>query len=224
MTAKIYVEKINDLFLKHVNVKNSVPMSAYMKNHFEFYGIRATERRHLQRSFLKKFSLPGTDTLDKVVKGLWALPNRELQYFGMEITEKLIRKVDQSFIEVIEFMIINKSWWDTVDYIAVNSAGKFLMNYSKLIPSRIEKWANSNNMWLNRSSILYQLKYKSQTDTDLLSRNILRHKNSKEFFLQKAIGWSLREYSKSNPQWVRSFVGSHQLAPLSVREALKRIL
>ena len=96
-------------------------------------------------------------------------------------------------------------------------------NYPELIVPFTEKWMTSGNMWLQRTAILFQLKYKSQTDTELLFKYIIALDGSKEFFINKAIGWALREYSKTNPDIVIKFVTGHKLAPLSKREALKVI-
>jgi 3-methyladenine DNA glycosylase AlkD len=120
-------------------------------------------------------------------------------------------------------MLLNKSWWDTVDH----ACTELISPYFKLFPEEINKitgkWNKSKNFWLQRSSIMFQKKYRKDTDTVLLAKYILAHAKSKEFFVQKAIGWALREYSYVDPKWVSDFVRKNKLAPLSEREALKRI-
>ena len=126
-------------------------------------------------------------------------------------------------INLMEYMIVKKSWWDTVDHAASDLTGP----YFKLFPEQIIKitgrWNGSDNFWLQRSSIMFQKKYRKDTDTLLLSKYILLHTDSKEFFIQKAIGWALREYGKTDQAWVKRFVQQNKLSPLSKREALKSI-
>ena len=118
-------------------------------------------------------------------------------------------------------MIVNKSWWDTVDYIAVKLVGKHFENFPELIPKHIKTWNSSGNLWLNRTAILFQLQYKKKTDINLLFDIIEKQAGSREFFIQKAIGWVLREYSKTDENAVRKFVMQTNLSSLSKREALK---
>jgi 3-methyladenine DNA glycosylase AlkD len=120
-------------------------------------------------------------------------------------------------------MILQKSWWDTVDFIAVNLVGA----YFKVFPHKrnviTQKWMASNNIWLQRSCLLFQLKYKELLDTEFLANTISSLLGSQEFFINKAIGWVLREYSKTNQEWVIHFVSNTPLNSLSEREALRKI-
>ena len=126
-------------------------------------------------------------------------------------------------IKLIEYMIINKSWWDTIDFLSPKILGKYFKLYPDEIEKNTQKWILSNNIWLKRSAILFQLKYKETLNTDLLYRIIVPLSNSKEFFINKAIGWILREYGKTNKEWVINFVKKNKLSNLSNREALKHI-
>ncbi len=127
----------------------------------------------------------------------------------------------KKFIRLIEFMVTHKSWWDTIDYIAAWHAGKYFQNYPKEILPVTERWMKSSNFWLQRSALLFQLKYKSNTNFDLLTNYILRLKGEKEFFIRKAIGWVLREYSKTDSEKIKGFVASNDISNLSKTEALK---
>ena len=120
-------------------------------------------------------------------------------------------------------MITHKSWWDTVDFIAANLVGPYFKSFPGQREKITGKWLSSNNMWLQRSVLLFQLKYKDSLDTDFLADTIHSLTGSEEFFINKAIGWILREYSKTNPQWVRQFVQATSLHPLSKREGLRLI-
>ena len=120
-------------------------------------------------------------------------------------------------------MIINKSWWDTIDFLSPKIVGEYFKLYPETIENQIEKWLHSNNIWLQRSCLIFQLKYKETLNTQLLAHIIQFLLGSKEFFINKAIGWILREYSKTNPQWVIKFVYTNNLNTLSKREAFKFI-
>ncbi|MBN2135876.1 MAG: DNA alkylation repair protein, partial [Acidobacteria bacterium] len=154
---------------------------------------------------------------------LWNLEHREFQYFAVGLLDKYVKKVPGDFINIYEWMIINKSWWDTVDAIAANLVGLHFQRFPDLITPRTEKWMKSGAMWLQRTALLFQLRYKDKTDFDLMTRYIIELKDEKEFFIRKAIGWALREYSKTDPDTVFKFVKQNKLAPLSEREALKVI-
>ena len=117
-------------------------------------------------------------------------------------------------------MLTNKSWWDTVDFIASNLCGTFFKENSTQSSFYI-LWNKSNNIWLIRSSILFQLKYKSEIDLKQVNQLIQPHLNSSEFFIQKAIGWILREMSKNNPSYVKNYLINHELKPVSLREVKK---
>jgi 3-methyladenine DNA glycosylase AlkD len=123
----------------------------------------------------------------------------------------------------MEYLISTKSWWDTVDMLAAKNLGEILHSNLDIMESKIHEYTEDENMWINRSAIISQLGFKSDTNIDLLEFSILPHLNSKEFFLQKAIGWALRQYAKTNPNWVIEFVNKYTLKPLSKREALKHL-
>ena len=210
-------------FSSNKNAKVALGQKAYMKNLFEFYGIKTPLRRELQKPFLNKQYLPDKSELEPLIRILWQKPEREYQYFTQELFFKYNKKLEESDIALFEYMIVHKSWWDTVDFIAT----KLLASYFKSYPNKktyyIKKWIKSNNVWLQRSALLFQLKYKATLDTDLLDFTINSLLDTKEFFINKAIGWILREYSKSNPQWVINFVEKTKLSALSKREGLRLI-
>jgi 3-methyladenine DNA glycosylase AlkD len=219
---------INDLETaldENSNPENALAMAKYMRNLFPFFGIKTEERRQIFKTICK-------ETIKEIVKNpreialeLYSKTQRELQYCAIEI---LIQQVKGNYkkqdVQLIEQLIITNSWWDSVDTIAKNILGEYLLEFPLETETVIEKFSNSENMWLNRSAILFQLGYKEKTNFDLLKSECEKHKNSNAFFIQKAIGWALREYAKSNPQAVRNFVNNSDLKPLSKKEALKNIL
>jgi 3-methyladenine DNA glycosylase AlkD len=126
-------------------------------------------------------------------------------------------------IEELKFLISNKSWWDTVDLIASNYLGKYALKFPEMMDQVIMEWQDEKSIWLHRSCIIYQLKYKSSTNLERLSYLIGVYKSNNAFFIQKSIGWSLREVSKWNPEWVKTIVENKELAGLAKREAMKYI-
>ncbi len=216
----LYVNFIKKIFAENADINNAVPMAKYMKNHFEFLGIKSPERKEIGRLVFKQYGLPEKNELKYIITQLWQLPQREYQYFAQEMLKK-IKKADKELIKLFEYMITTKSWWDTVDFIATNLVGPLFEKYSELIIPYTKKWMDSGNIWLQRTSILFQLKYKEKTDFKLIIGFIQQCSSSNEFFIQKAIGWILREYSKTDASTVIEFVKNNKLAPLSEREALK---
>ena len=126
-------------------------------------------------------------------------------------------------IEGIEYLITHKSWWDSVDSLAPYFAASILSMDKSHALKKSEEWIASGNLWLQRSAIIYQLKQKTKTDTEILEHNIMALIDHKDFFIRKAIGWALREYAKTNPEFTLDFVENHKdlLSNLSIREALK---
>ena len=215
-----YIKKVSEAFNLHKNETYAVSMKAYMRNKFEYFGINSPLRKEISKEFLAKDIIKNID-LKGVVIELWNLPEREFQYFALELIIKKSKELSFDFFDTIDVISLNKSWWDTIDVISP----KIVPAYFKLYPNEIEKQrerlSNSDNFWQNRISILYQLSYKKNTDKKFLFKNCEKHSNSNEFFIQKAIGWALREYYKTNSIEVFDFVNKTNLKPLSKREALK---
>ena len=218
---KYNLQPLINLFEKHANPDRAVKMRAYMKNQFDYLGLQSPLRRELTKQFFSENGYPEPNQLATIVDICWRLPQREYKYFAMELMVKMRKKAGHDAIHLYEKLITDESWWDTIDLIAPSLVGYHLQQYPEERITYINKWVASDNIWLKRSSILFQLKYKSETDTRLLSSIILKLKDSKEFFIRKAIGWILREYSKTDPGFVVRFVQTHELSGLSHREALK---
>ncbi|MFC2131289.1 DNA alkylation repair protein [Bacteroidota bacterium] len=223
MVAKNYFESLEREFQRNANQKNAFFMKKYMKDKFEYFGIKTPKRRELLKAFLKEFGKPSNEDLKKYIKYLWNKPQREFQYAALNLLDNSKKYIYRELIDFLEYLITTKSWWDTVDGIASNHVGLLFSKFPELIKPYTEKWMNSGNIWLQRTVILFQLKYKEKTDEKLLYKYIKELSSADEFFIQKAIGWTLREYSKTNPESVEKFIGINKLAPLSVREGMKII-
>jgi 3-methyladenine DNA glycosylase AlkD len=208
-------------FKMHADPANAIQMRKYMKDKFAFYGINSPLRKEICKEHKNQYGLfPEAQTMG-IVRWCWETPEREYQYFAMEFLGKNQKNVHQEMITLYEYMITTKSWWDTVDYIAANLVGSYFKKYPESIESLISKWLNSGDIWLQRTCLLFQLKYKSETNTKLLESCINKLLHSNEFFIRKAIGWALREYSKTDAEYVVRFVKKHALSGLSKKEALK---
>lgn len=218
-----YLIPVCKIFTTAADKERAVGAKAYMLNQFEFYGIVTAQRRKLSKEYMKANPLTAMKELEKIVKACWDLPERDYQYFAVELISFHKKIWTPTIIQLIEWCLVRKSWWDSVDHIA----SECLTDYFKLFPQQIQpitsKWNKSSNIWLQRSSIMFQKAFKKDTNKELLAAYILHCKDSKEFFVRKAIGWALREYSKTNAAWVKAFVQNNQLHALSAREALKRI-
>lgn len=196
-----------------------------MKNQFEFFGIKADLRRSLMKPLVAKHRLEIRDTIRTLAFDLYDQPQREMHMVAIELFEKQLRrsyKIED--IVLIQKLITTNSWWDSVDFIAKNILGKYLQIYPSEIEKVINEFSSSDNMWLQRSSIIFQLGYKDKTDKDLLFKQCSIHKDSNEFFIQKAIGWALREYGSYNPKDVLEFATTAHLKPLSKREAIRKLI
>jgi len=219
-----YLTTLTSAFSKNVDAINAKGQKAYMRNQFEFLGMTSPIRRMVQKPWLQKENLPNKKLLVDIVKNLWQKPEREYQFFAQELTYRFVKQFDKKDIELLEYMVTHKSWWDTVDYIAAKLMGEYFMRYPEQQEIYMKKWLSSNNIWLHRSAILFQLKYKDKVNTELLSLIIISLLGSEEFFINKAIGWMLREYSKTNPAWVLDFTNKHPLEKLSRKEALRLLI
>lgn len=208
-------------FYDNKNEEQAVPMAKYMKNHFPFLGLKTPERRALAKEFFRERKKDKEIDWDFIFK-CYELPEREFQYLAIGYMAKVVDLFTPEDMDKIEKLITTKSWWDSVD--SINSiVGHIAMKYPEVKETTILKWMESDNIWLNRISIIFQLKYKEKTDTKFLEKAILTNANTDEFFINKAIGWALREYSKTNKDWVRGFIDNNQLSKLSVREGSKYI-
>ena len=216
------IDLLKTAYEAQADSSKSIAMQAYMKNNFAFFGIKAPDRRAIDKAFFKQYGSPTYAELPDLVRGLYAEPQRELHYFAMELVAKHKKNWQPDLLPLLEFMLVTNSWWDSVDFIAGTLVGDFFKKYPELMLTKTANWNDSTNFWLVRSSIIFQLKYKKNTDTDLLFTYILPHCYSKEFFIQKAIGWALREYSKTDALQIKGFVeATPELPALSKREALR---
>jgi 3-methyladenine DNA glycosylase AlkD len=218
-----YILPLKKQLILNQDKERATGAKAYMRNQFEYFGMEAKLWRQLVKTHIKTNPTPAYNELPLIVKELWQLPQREYQYAAVEIMAAHKKLWQPAIIELVEYCIVHKSWWDTVDHIASELTGPYFKQFAQQVKSVTGRWNKSNDIWLQRSSIMFQKFYKKETNAALLGSYILHLAHCKEFFVQKAIGWALREYSKTDPDWVKQFVANNKLSNLSSREALKRI-
>lgn len=218
---------IQSIFEEKGNNQLVGPMKAYMKNKFEFYGIKSPDRKEISRSILKECkSLSKKETIE-LAKELWNQPQRELHYLALELLfQNLKKNVSEEDLIWMEWFILNNSWWDTVDFIAPKLVGQYFKKFPEVRKRKINEWIETENIWLIRTGLIFQLKYKKDTDLPLMFETILRTCHTKEFFINKAIGWMLRENAKTHPALIQKFIEEHEsrLSGLSKREGLKGVV
>lgn len=218
--------RIEELFKQNADSSLGEKQKGWMRNQFPFLGISTPDRRKLQSPLFKKL-IPSPDALSiqesiELIKLLTKKKEREFHYAAIDIAKIFIDCYPSTIIELFEEMIKSNSWWDTVDDIASNLVGSLVKKHPTLL-LKMDNWISDSNLWIRRTALLCQLKWKDETDEKRLFSYCKKTMTEKEFFIQKAIGWALREYSKIDKQTIRKFIESHRhsLSPLSYSEASK---
>ncbi len=223
MSASSLFKLISSTLKEEANPLQAPPMKAYLKNKFELFGAKGP----VQKAVFKKIWNTAKEDILKNWKALvyllWEAEEREHQYFAMEIIRKVEKKLTIDDLDDVEYWITHKSWWDTVDFLASHAVGSILKDDRFLMESVSARYFKSENLWLMRTAIIFQLFYKHNTHEFLLFALIDDTKGSKEFFINKASGWALRQYSKVNPAAVKEFIESRrsELSNLTIKEGSK---
>ena len=200
--------------------ERAAQMAAYMRDQFRYLGVQTPARRKISRPFLnaaKKERLFDWDFVD----ACWQAEEREFQYVAADYLRKVRRLLTVADLPRVRGLAVTKPWWDTVD--SLDATVGSVVAQSAEGRELILKWARDESMWVRRLAIDHQLQRKESTDVELLSSIIEANLGSGEFFIDKAVGWALRDYSKTDPEWVRAFIAEHRqgMAALAVREASK---
>ncbi len=199
----------------------ALAMSAYMRGQFAFLGIPSPERRRAAGEALAGLPKPSEAGLVALSTALYALPEREYQYVAVDLLAANIAVCGPDFLSNARTLVTTKSWWDTVDGVAAHVVGPLVLAHPQLA-AEMDAWVADDNRWVARTAILHQLRFKANTDAGRLFRYCELRAGDTEFFIRKAIGWALREYSKTDPEAVRDFIASHEasLSGLSKREGM----
>ena len=215
MEAQMLLKELRNL----ANAGDARAMKAYMRGRFEFLGVKTPARRKAAKAFFKKHG--GADIDWRFVRQAWEHPFREMQYAALDYLETRKNLLRPGDLPQLKKLAQTKSWWDTIDFLD-RLAGGIIAGFPETRPV-ILQWSRDEDIWLRRLAIDHQLLRKDQTDQHLLEQILVNNLNQTEFFINKAIGWALRDYSKTNPEWVKNFIRQHhgKMAPLSIREASK---
>ena len=212
--------KLYEEMIQHKNEEQAQKMSKYMLNKFEYIGIKTPERRKIFKNFFKEYK--NEEKIDwEFVNKCWENKYREFQYVAADYLKNMKDKLTIDDIPKFKQLILKKSWWDTIDNLDM-TIGALALKDSNVNKILLE-WSIDENIWLRRIAIDHQLLRKDKTNTELLSKILKNNLGQTEFFINKAIGWALRDYSKTNPEWVKTFIEKNRenMAKLSIKEASK---
>ena len=212
--------KLYEEMIQHKNEEQARQMSEYMLNKFEYIGIKTPERRKIFKNFFKEYK--NEEKIDwEFVNKCWENKYREFQYIAADYLKNMKDKLTIDDIPKFKWLILKKSWWDTIDNLDMTIGALALKdsNVNKILM----EWSLDENIWLRRIAIDHQLLRKEKTDIELLEKILKNNLEQTEFFINKAIGWALRDYSKTNPEWVKNFIEKNRenMAKLSIKEASK---
>jgi 3-methyladenine DNA glycosylase AlkD len=202
------------------------PMADYMKTDMPFYGVQKAGRTPIVRRLARECPPSGWIAYEATVLALWELPHREEKYIAIAYARSFDAFVDARSLDLFRYLIVDGAWWDFVDEVAIKLVGRSLLKDRQATQPRVRAWESDEDMWLRRTSIICQIGHKAETDSDQLAEACTSNLEDTEFFIRKAIGWGLREYAKTDPDWVRAYVGAHrdEMSGLSYREAMKHLL
>ncbi|MFC2542939.1 MAG: DNA alkylation repair protein [Leptotrichia hofstadii] len=212
--------KLYEEMIQHKNEEQAQKMSKYMLNKFEYIGIKTPERCKIFKSFFKEYK--NEEKIDwEFVNKCWENKYREFQYVAADYLKNKKDKLTIDDIPKFKQLILKKSWWDTIDNLDM-TIGALALKDSNVNKILLE-WSLDENIWLRRIVIDHQLLRKEKTNTELLEKILKNNLGQAEFFINKAIGWALRDYSKTNPEWVKTFIeeNKEKMAKLSIKEASK---
>ena len=209
--------------------ERALQQQAYIKSQMPFLGVVAPDLRITAKQVFDDHPLASEAAWLEAIAALWrGARYREERHAAIQLAGhgKYRRWLTPNAVPVLEEMVVTGAWWDFVDTLATNHFGTLLANHPKTMKPLLKRWATDDDMWRRRTAILAQLKFKTATDEVLLFYAIQASTTSPEFFLRKAIGWALREYSKSEPQVVIDYIAANagRLSGLSKREGLKVLL
>lgn len=205
------------------NATDAAAMQRYMKDVAPFFGVKTPRRRALLKAHMDRYGLPEVVELSGICRSAFAQQEREWHYCAVDLLQRMARKLGPDQLALVEELITTKSWWDTVDLLAGNVAGVILQRHRAEVHAWSDRWSRSDDRWLVRTAILFQLKWKAATDQALLFDVVRNHAAHPDFFIRKGIGWALRSYAYTDPEAVRRFVAHTTLSPLSRREAVKHL-
>jgi 3-methyladenine DNA glycosylase AlkD len=199
-----------------------------MKSAMPYHGVTLPEVRRIARAALNEHPLRDKQDFIAAVSELWDNAGfREERYAALTVLQVPKHRSwrDFSLFPLYEHLVITGRWWDFVDDLASHSIGELLRANPTQVAPVMRAWASDDDLWRRRAALVCQVGAKSDTDPELLADIITSAVDERDFFVRKGIGWALRDYARTDPDWVRAFVAQHadQLSPLSIREATKHL-
>ncbi|MFE1073983.1 DNA alkylation repair protein [Streptomyces sp. NPDC058783] len=222
--ADTVLERLTAEYPTAADPERAAKLRSYMRDVAPFLGMTSSVRRSLSRTVLAGLPRPDEPDCAAVALRCWRLPEREYHYFAVDYLRRHVTHCSSGFLPVVRHLLTTVPWWDTVDLLAAHVVGG-LVAADRDLTAVMDAWIGDEDLWLVRAALLHQLRYKERTDTDRLFGYCARQSGHGDFFVRKAVGWSLREYAKTDPDAARAFVAEYRtrLAPLSVREALRTV-
>lgn len=199
--------------------EKSVPMQRYMRDQFPFLGVQSVERRQLSRPIIQASRQLDSVELQAWLSFYYQQPAREYQYVAIDLAQANVRRLTPALYQWCVAQVTNRAWWDSVD-----AWRKVISTHIRLqqnLATAGSEFLTADEFWLRRVGLTLQLGWKGQTDQNYLLTAIERNQTDPEFFIQKAIGWALRDFSKTDPQWVGGVFATHELSTLAAREGQK---
>ncbi|MFM9433110.1 3-methyladenine DNA glycosylase AlkD [Janthinobacterium sp. CG_23.3] len=209
------------------DVGRAAPMRAYMREQFDFLGVPTPQRRVAARSLLRALKPADADTLFAYAGALWELPQREYHYVAIDLLAMHWKTLGAQHIGDLLALAQRRPWWDSVDGLAAIVGDVLLAEkrHGRDAHACMDAALAHPSLWVRRIAMLHQLGWHEATDAQRLFAYALALAPEKEFFIQKAVGWALRDHAWHDPQAVRRFLdAAHgRLAALSYREAEKHL-
>ena len=222
--ATAVMDRLERIYRAAADPDRAVGMRAYMRDQFPYLGLPAPAQLVCNREVLAGIAKPTEADLRAIALGCWELDEREFQYFAQRLLRRHAKVLKSGFLSTARTLLTTKSWWDTVDELAAHVVGP-LVAADPNLALMMDAWSHDADKWLVRTAILYQNRFREKTDEQRLFRYCADQAEHTDFFIRKAIGWALREYAKTNPEAVRTFVATHRgtLSGLSAHEALRNV-
>lgn len=229
MTAdRALIEAVRAGLAAAADPDRAVPMQAYMKSATPFFGVPSPEQRRICTAAFAAHRLQGFEAWRDTALALWReATRREERYAALDLAARrtYAKHLTRAALPMLEEFVVTGAWWDLVDATAP-LVGEVLRGDRAWMTDEMRRWSTDEVLWKRRVSIICQLKFRADTDLDLLYACIEANADDRDFFIRKAIGWALRQYAWTDPDEVTRYVRAHaaRLSPLSKREALKNVL
>jgi 3-methyladenine DNA glycosylase AlkD len=206
--------------------RKATEMAAYMKTTMPFYGVPQPEREAIRRELKCLFAIESQRDYERAVRALWKGKHREEKYLAVSLAQDHSKFIVPESLKLYERLIREGGWWDFVDDVAIRLVGHVLLEHRPKMATLMDRWINDDDMWIRRAALISQNKHDDHTDHARLFRYCLARAGEREFFIRKAIGWALRQYSYTAPDRVAGFLNRHRekLSPLSYREGSRVII